>query len=811
MLGYIFEKYINQKQMGAYYTKEDITEYISKNTVIPFLFDSARQKCRIAFEGESSLWRLLQADPDRYIYDAVKSGVIDKNGNIIPESVLPDFVQKGMYDPKARMFDKRYNLGEADLRDGDGNKLTLPTETWREYVERKKRCLELRAKLANGDVRDINDLITYNLNIRQFAQDVIWNSEGPELLRAFYHAIGNVTVLDPTCGSGAFLFAALNILEPLYEACLDRMQVFLDELDRSWKKHHPEKYSDFRKILKKVSEHPSLKYFIFKSIIVNNLYGVDIMEEAVEICKLRLFLKLVAQIDSVEHIEPLPDIDFNIRAGNTLVGFATYEEVRKATEGDWIKQQALPAIEEKARDVDRLFKLFHQQQTELGGEVTSEDKLELRKRLRILEDELNAYLASEYGIDVTVTPHYRENGNPVSSYQHSELVAESMDSCLGRNDKFEKWLKSHQPFHWFIEFYGILKSGGFDVIIGNPPYVEYSKIKSEYSMHKYQTEGCGNIYAYTIERSFKVVSSKGLIGLIVPLSLISTERMSSLQSLLLQESRTLWLSAFDVYPCKLFEGAKQRLTIFLASSQGKDKSLFTSRYNRWKPEERNNLFPNLFLLPSTINRTLSVMPKIGNYLAESILKKMDSFKTASFLNNAFQVSFYVHRIPYNYVKAFDFAPYFYNEVDGEKKSEDYKTYYLHDSKHSQIMLAVLNSNLFFWWWYALFEGYHCGKHEIQSFPIGLDTMTNEIQRKLIELAGVLMKNIKSNKNRKNCWYKNTGKVVYDEFYPRKSKAIIDQIDLVLTKHYGLSEEESDYIINYDIKYRSGKDSEEDEL
>ncbi len=52
VLGYIFEKYINQKQMGAYYTKEDITEYISKNTVIPFLFDAAKEKCKIAFEGE---------------------------------------------------------------------------------------------------------------------------------------------------------------------------------------------------------------------------------------------------------------------------------------------------------------------------------------------------------------------------------------------------------------------------------------------------------------------------------------------------------------------------------------------------------------------------------------------------------------------------------------------------------------------------------------------------------------------------------------------------------------------------------------
>jgi len=177
VLGYIFEKYINQKQMGAYYTKEDITGYISQNTVIPFLFDAARQKCKIAFEGEQSIWRLLQTDPDRYIYEAVKTGVIDGKGKLIPESALPDFVQSGMKDPKARMFDKRYNLGEADLRDNEGNKLTLPTETWREYVQRHQRCLELRQKLASGEIRDINDLITYNLNIRQFAQDVIENSE----------------------------------------------------------------------------------------------------------------------------------------------------------------------------------------------------------------------------------------------------------------------------------------------------------------------------------------------------------------------------------------------------------------------------------------------------------------------------------------------------------------------------------------------------------------------------------------------------------------------------------------------------------
>ena len=80
VLGYIFEKYINQKQMGAYYTKEDITEYISKNTIIPFLLDTARRKCEIAFlppadSNPATVWELLVEDPDRYIYDAVKHGM----------------------------------------------------------------------------------------------------------------------------------------------------------------------------------------------------------------------------------------------------------------------------------------------------------------------------------------------------------------------------------------------------------------------------------------------------------------------------------------------------------------------------------------------------------------------------------------------------------------------------------------------------------------------------------------------------------------------------------------------------------------
>src|SRR6056297_1942766 len=244
VLGYIFEKYINQKQMGAYYTKEDITEYIGKNTVIPHLLDQARERCRVAFDGDASVWHLLREDPDRYLYPAMKTGVIDAEGAIVPETALPDFVQTGMHDPEARMFDKRYNLGEAEFHTADGERGTLPTETWREYVERRRRCLDIWERLSAGRVISGDDLITLNLDIRQFMQDVIDNRNGPQLLRAIWQSIvghvperssesfrHGISILDPTCGSGAFLFAALNILEPLYEACLDRMEAFVEDWD----------------------------------------------------------------------------------------------------------------------------------------------------------------------------------------------------------------------------------------------------------------------------------------------------------------------------------------------------------------------------------------------------------------------------------------------------------------------------------------------------------------------------------------------------------------------------------------------------
>ncbi|OGL45810.1 MAG: hypothetical protein A2161_22645, partial [Candidatus Schekmanbacteria bacterium RBG_13_48_7] len=487
VLGYIFEKYVNQKEMGAYYTKEDITEYISKNTIIPFIFDKVKEDCKIAFEGEHSVWNLLKENPDTYIYDAIKKGTDLK---------LPAEIAVGISDVSKRT---EWNKPAPE-------EYALPTEIWREVVARRQHYEEVKTKLLNGQISDINDLITYNLNIRQFAQDVIENCEGPELLRAFFKAIKNISILDPTVGSGAFIFAALNILESLYEACLDRMQVFLDEDPDG---ESSKKYSDFRKTIAEVNQHPNMQYFIYKTIMINNLYGVDIMDEAVEICKLRLFLKLVSQIDSVENIEPLPDIDFNIKAGNTLVGFTSLDKVKKAIEYSSSGQGKLPlgdipeilkTIENRAKGMELGFQKFKEMQ--IQGKIDDAEISKIKSDLKImstmLEEELNHYLAKEYNVDP-------------------------------ENDaKYYKWLNSHRPFHWFIEFYGINKSGGFDVIIGNPPYIEYKKLENKYEIKSFKTEYCGNLYAFILERLLTLKNWSSRCSMIVPISGHSTDRMRPL-------------------------------------------------------------------------------------------------------------------------------------------------------------------------------------------------------------------------------------------------------------------------------------------
>ena len=776
VLGYIFEKYINQKQMGAYYTKEDITEYISKNTILPYIFDAAESKCLIAFRPDGPVWSLLRENPDAYIYDAVKKGC---------ELPLPPQIEVGVQDVSQR---NEWNKPAQE-------EYALPTEIWREVVARRTRYFEVRAKLAAGEITAINDLITYNLDIRRFAEDAITYCEGTDLLRAFYDSIQSVTVLDPTCGSGAFLFAALNILETLYEACLERMQEMVEEREAldaaipvAKRRSHPD-INHFREILSRVQRHPSRTYFIYKSIIINNLYGVDIMEEATEICKLRLFLKLVSQVEQFDDIEPLPDIDFNIRAGNTLVGFASEEETKSAISTDLrnalVSGETMSRIEQKAQEIERAFNAFRalQTQLQLNSEDMAANKQRIRQNLQELGSELDRYLAAEYGID------------------HNNIAREEE-----YDEKFAHWQQSHQPFHWWVEFYGIMKRGGFDVIIGNPPYVEYSKVREDYTIQHYITEPCGNLYAYVVERSLGLQHLGSKYGMIIPHSSFCTDRMEPLMRVCSHFCRGFWVSTYCIRPSKLFVGVDQRLAVFV-SEIGKGSILtYSSQYHRWWEEARPTLFSTLEYEDVTGLTLLDSVPKIHSRLEKQLWQKVSSFNELKTVLTEAGTSLYFHNAPRYWVRALTFAPYFWNERRGEQLSTQVKTITLASKTSAEVVTAVINSSLFYWWFILLSDSRHLNMRELEHFPLGLSLMNERLKDVLVTINRNLMEDYQLHAARKEAQYKATGRVVYDEFYPKHSKPIIDEIDRVLAQHYGFTDEELDFIINYDIKYRMGRDN-----
>jgi hypothetical protein len=773
VLGYIFEKYINQKQMGAYYTKEDITEYISKNTIIPFLFDRAHKLCANAFDVREGVWRMLSEQPDRYIYAAVRKGVIGEQGEIIS---LPSEIAAGVKDVTKR---GRWNMAA-------GEEYALPTETWREHVARRERCLDVRGKLQRGEVTSINDLITLNLDIRQFAQDVLATYEGSDLIAAFYRAIAGrvpeksneefeqgLSVLDPTCGSGAFLFAALNVLEPLVETCIERMRSFVEEADRAGRAQaHP----SFRRVLAEIGKHPNAEYFILKSIIIGNLYGVDIMEEATEICKLRLFLKLVAQIERDDRrenmgLEPLPDIDFNIRAGNTLVGFASLNEVTAALSSklDFTAGETVRRIEEDAHEADRAYKRFRQMQTvyDYKDATQGEFKQELRRRLDKLADTLDGALAEVYGKD----PH--------------------------KPKEFAAWRKSHQPFHWFTEFYGIITEGGFDVIIGNPPYLETREVDYE-TLGLASTETSA-IHAMCIERSLRILSKQGCISMIVPLALVSTQRMRVVQNML-EDGRAVWYSNYSWRPGKLFDTVNRALTIFVAATM-QEAQTFSTNYQKWNSDSRDYLMPCVSFIDVPRKRPASWVPKAGDEIERALLSKCLSIKTS--------VQHFTgrtdHRVYYRttgglYWKVFtDFAPAF--NVNGRRGSSTRETWFtLSRNAMVKPFVAILSSDVF-WWWYTVTSNLRdLNPYDVQNFPVP-ESAVNDVR--LVELGKKYLKDLQRNSAMLIRNQRQTGRTETQSFKIQKSKPIIEEIDRLLAEHYGFTDEELDFIINYDIKYRMG--------
>ncbi len=774
VLGYIFEKYINQKQMGAYYTKEDITGYICRNTILPFLLD------KLGTLRYDAVHSLPLTDVEPYIYPAVK---------------------------------------QADY---------LPTETGREYAARQKRLADLRGLGDPEGLRlTVNDLITYNLDVERFVQDWLRALDDPLTLRAFYfECLTKLTVLDPTVGSGAFLFAAMNILEPLYEICLDKMPHWAGPKYA---------YADFKAELARIADHPNRRYFIYKSIIVNNLYGVDIMEEATEICKLRLFLKLVAQIDDADHVEPLPDIDFNIRAGNTLVGYASLAEVEQAASRSLFNLN----LPQKIREADVAIRAFRELQTRLGisARALAQAKADTQAKLGEIEKELNEALKNEYG-------------------------ARSL----------EKFVESHRPFHWYVELNQIMQDGGFDVIVGNPPYVAAGEIKKQYSIRGFETENSPDIYANVVERVNYLLSDSGRSGAIVPLSITFSGDFKTLRSLLLRQNRVNWFSSYDNIPAPIFSGVSQRCTIWVGSRNSEDatSAVHVAPMRRWRAEYRPALTANISYTQAVKHAGANMLPKYASDLQADVYAGV-----ASAMSQPMTRYLYPHRsaafhfgfspTARNFVSAFeDEPPVLHSETLKRLPISDVGYLPAKDRAVAGALLAIAVGEVFFWYWLTVGDGFHVTNGTLSVFA----SVLNVIDEGTFALIARLGDLLHQRRFEALVFKKNAGKYVGNFNYrglfyltrrsdllllaglglsrshaeevfsyvqrvlsinisagekaiPEKVKAkfplnpidesqqerLLHEIDRTLARHYGFTDEELDFIINYDIKYRMGKEAE----
>ena len=767
VLGYIFEQFINDRaQMGAYYTKEDITGYIGRNTIIPFIFDKVKAKMPQLFVHGGKVWQFLQQSGERYVYSAVRKGYSADWREKIPHDIAV-----GLDTAKPDLLERRSHWNERTSEE-----FALPTEIWRETIERLQRCEDTLKKISSGEIENINDFITLNLDIRGFAYDLLEQTDDHLLVRNFYHSLKNITILDPTCGSGAFLFAAMNILEPLYEICIARMQDFQADNKNLFKDELGEISNKYRS---------NIQYFIFKSIILRNLYGVDIMAEAIEIAKLRLFLKMVAVVDVDMRadnlgLDPLPDIDFNIRCGNTLVGYATEKQLEDSiTFGDmFARQDFKERIQQKLDIVSKTYDTFKwlQMNQQDNREAFKEAKRQLHDKLASLNEDLNQHL-----------------------YGHKPDLG------------YAPWLDRTHPFHWIAEFYEIIHNGGFDVIIGNPPYVEYPSIDVPYSLAGLKSVECGNLYGNCIERAIALGSSIGQFSFIVPVAITCSKRMSEVISMLKDSSTYLYFSNYDDRPGKLFEMIEHLRASIIISVRGKSDTskIYSTKYNRWYSDHRNLLFENIRYDDVTNFCVSYTIPKFSYKIENEINEKLHS----------------THNVIANTYNKYSSNKVYYRSAGGgyfllvkNKKSITYINGNIEDVKAEKALPidghygndavgGAISSSLFYWNYIAYTDCRNLQKSFIDSFHLfnDLEEGCNDLTVHAVEL----FEDYEKNKYTKSTHYKKTGNdVIYDEYYPKKSKPLIDEIDKVLAQHYGFTDEELDFIINYDIKYRMGDELNE---
>jgi len=349
-----------------------------------------------------------------------------------------------------------------------------------------------------------------------------------------------------------------------------------------------------------------------------------------------------------------------------------------------------------------------------------------------------------------------------------------------------------------------MKSGGFDAIIGNPPFLEQRQV--DYMPRNFRCSGSGAIHAMFIERGTQLLHNQGCLSMIMPMALVSTQRMKVIQEIL-EEKRNTWYSNYSWRPGKLFDTVNRAITILVVTPAEKGRT-FSTNYQKWVSDDRSLLMQRLSYVEVPRDRPSFWVPKFGYEIERSLLGKLLNIETVlgRFIANS-QYRVYHRTTGGLYWKVFtDFPPAF--RINGRAGHSSRETWFtLSEPQLIKPVIAALSSDVF-WWWYTITTNCRdLNPYDLQNFPIPKEALYDP---QVADLGSEYLEDLQRNSTMLVREQRQTGHTETQLFKIQKSKPIIDRIDRVLAKHLSFTEEELDFIINYDIKYRMGKDEEIEE-
>ncbi|EKH7149547.1 Eco57I restriction-modification methylase domain-containing protein [Campylobacter coli] len=382
--------------------------------------------------------------------------------------------------------------------------------------------------------------------------------------------LNSIKICDPAVGSGHFLVSALNVMLSIY----DELNLFDEEFylevqnDEILITGRKGEFIEYKRPSTPKDKAHLIQQELFhtkKDIIENNLFGVDINPNSCEITKLRLWIELLKHSfyqsfddENYHDLKTLPNIDINIKCGNSLV---SYFETGKSL-------SHYPNIKERINKYKRIVKDykegFYTDKNLIAKEIKNLQesfknfclKDKFNKEIKQLTNGANEY-SKKYG-DFLADEHHDEKFKSFFSknmfeFSFDEKVAIKEFANLKKEYDNIFNLESNHPFEWRFEFPEILDDDGnfqgFDLIIGNPPYIKEAENKELFTnTKKLRTyQGKMDIWYHFVGRGFDILKNNGYLAFIATNNWVTNSGAKKLRNIVLEESQILSLVDFSSF------------------------------------------------------------------------------------------------------------------------------------------------------------------------------------------------------------------------------------------------------------------------